>query len=247
MVITNPDRTLAVEKEWQYRSIFDAASDGIIVDDLETGLVVEANPMACSMHGYAREDFIGRHLTTYILPDNHHVFNEYIRAFQADGLFVAQVVHIRQDGTTFHASWRGSSFTYQGRPCLLGIVRDISKRVHSERLLHQRVETRNLEQSKLLEISHTLASTLEFHPGLILDQLHEIIAYSHGGLFALDDSTLVALAMRGTPQLEQASPVRIHLHGPETLAALFNGHHPIRIYRRVGRRPPGAIFTFASQ
>ena len=80
-----------------------------------------------------------------------------------------------------------------------------------------------------MEISHTLASTLEFQPGLILDQLREIIEYTHGGLFALEDSTLFTLAMRGTPQLEQSSPFRIHLRGPETLAALFNGHQPIRI------------------
>jgi two-component system nitrate/nitrite sensor histidine kinase NarX len=64
---------------------------------------------------------------------------------------------------------------------------------------------------------------------LILDQLREIIEYTHGGLFALVDSTLVTLAMRGTTQLQQASSIRIRLQGPETLAALFNGHRPIRI------------------
>jgi signal transduction histidine kinase len=85
------------------------------------------------------------------------------------------------------------------------------------------------EQATLLAISHTLASTLEFQPGLILDQLREIIEYTHCGLFALEDSTLVTLAMRGTPQLEGSSPFRIHLQGPETVAALFNEHRPIRI------------------
>ena len=157
------------------------------------------------------------------------VFNEYIRAFQADGVFDTRTLHVRRDGSTFYAEWRGTAFTYQGRPCLLGIVRDVSKRIQAEQSLHQRVETRTHEQAKLLEISHTLASTLEFQPGLILDQLREIIEYTHGGLFALEDSTLVTLAMRGTPQLEQSAPIRIHLHGPETLAALFNGHRPIRI------------------
>ena len=95
--------------------------------------------------------------------------------------------------------------------------------------LSRQIETRIREQATLLAISHTLASTLEFQPGLILDQLREIIEYTHGGLFALEDSTLVTLAMRGTPQLEQSSPFRIHLQGPETLTALFNGHQPIRI------------------
>ena len=217
------------ENEWQYRNIFDAADDGLIIADLGTGFVVEVNPAAYRMHGYSRDEFIGLELTAIIHPDDKNVFSEHIRVFQSDGGFDPRIRHVRRDGSMFYAEWRGSAFTYQGRQCLLGIVRDVSKRIRAEQILNQRVEKRNYEQARLLEISHTLASTLEFQPGIILDQLREIVEYSHGGLFALEDSTLVTLAMRGTPQLEKASPFRIRLKGPETLSALFNGHRPIRI------------------
>jgi two-component system nitrate/nitrite sensor histidine kinase NarX len=136
---------------------------------------------------------------------------------------------MRRDGSTFYAEWRGTVFEYQGRPCLLSIFHNVSDRIQAEQNFHRREEIRTHEQETLLAISHTLASTLELQPGLILDQLREIVGYSHGGLFALEDSTLVTLAMRGTPQLEQSSPLRIHLKGPETLATLFNGHHTILI------------------
>ncbi len=63
------------ENEWQYRSIFDAATDGLIINDLETGLVVEANPAACLMHGFTREEFIGLPLTGFIHPDSQHAFS----------------------------------------------------------------------------------------------------------------------------------------------------------------------------
>ncbi|MDR3576037.1 MAG: PAS domain S-box protein [Anaerolineaceae bacterium] len=216
-------------KEWQYRSIFDAAVDGLIIIDLETGLVVEANLAACVMHGYTRQEIIGQQLTAFVHPDSQNVFSEYIRAFQSDDKLNRRTLEMHRDGSTFYAEWRGSAFNYQGRHCLLGIVRDISKRIKAEQQLRRRVEIRSQEQDRLLEISHTLASTLEFQPGLILDQLREIIEYTHGGLFALEDSALVTLAMRGTPKLEQSTPIRIHLDGPETLAALFNGHRPICI------------------
>jgi PAS domain S-box-containing protein len=216
-------------KEWQYRSIFDAANDGLIITDLETGLVVEANPAACAMHGYSREEFVGLPLTAFIHPDSQYLFSEYIRVFQSVGVFDRRTQHIRRDGSKFYAEWRGSAFTFQGRPSLLGVVRDVSKRIKAEQLLSQRAETRTHEQAKLLEISHTLASTLEFQPGLILDQLREIVEYTHGGLFALEDSVLVTTAMRGTPQIEQSLPIRIHLQGPETLVTLFNDHRPICI------------------
>jgi PAS domain S-box-containing protein len=219
----------ASEEEWQYRSIFDAAKDGLIINDLETGRILEANPAACTMHGYTREEFIGLQMTAFIHSDNQSVFSESMKTFQLEGLFNTRTLHLRRDGSTFYAEWHGTAFTYRGRPCLLGIVRDVSKRIQAEQQLYERVESRTHEQATLLEISHTLASTLEFQPGLILDQLSEIIEYTHCGLFALEDSTLVTLAMRGTPQLEASLPLHIHLQGPETLAALFNGHQPIRI------------------
>jgi PAS domain S-box-containing protein len=225
----SPNQPSFKEKEGLYRSIFDAANDGLIIIDLETSLVVEANPAACKMHGYTREEFIGLQLTAFIHPDSQHGFSEYIQAFHSDGVLDTRILHICRDGSTFYAEWRGTAFTYQGRPCLLVIVRDVSKRIQEEQNLHQRAETRTHEQATLLQISHTLASTLEFQPGLILDQLGEIIKYTHGGLFALEDSTLVTLAMRGTPRLEQSTSIHIHLSSPENLNALFNGHQPIRI------------------
>lgn len=220
----------------EYRSIFDAANDGLIIHDLGTGLVVEANLAACAMHGYVRSEFIGLPPAAFIHPDSHYIFSEYLQDFSPDDVFDTRTLHLRRDGSTFYAEWRGTAFTYQGRSCLLGIVRDVSKRIQAEQLLRQGVETRTHEQAMLLEISHTLASTLELQPGLILDQLRQIIAYTHAGLFALEDSTLVSLAIRGgsgtgrgTPQLEQSAPLRLPLNLPEALVVLFNGHLPIRI------------------
>ncbi len=101
--------------------------------------------------------------------------------------------------------------------------------LQTEQLLLQQEEVRQREQSTLLDISHTLASTLELKPDLILDQLRVIVEYSHAALFVLENSTLVSIALRGVQQPEGAAPFRIHLDGPEILARLFNEHRPLRI------------------
>jgi len=229
------------EEERQYQDIFNATVDGLIINDLESGLIVEANPAACRIHGYTHEELIGLELIICIHPDSQYVFSEAIHAFQSDGIFDIQTLDVRRDDSTFYAVWRGTAYTFQGRPCLLNIVRDVSKRIDLEQNLHERVETRTHEQSTLLEISHTLASTLELQPGLILDQLRKIIEYTHGGLFTLEGSSLVTLAMRGTGILEKSAPIHIHLNAPETLVALFNKHRPIRI-ADVWSDDPQAIF-----
>ena len=215
--------------EEEYRNIFEAAGDGLIIYDIGTDSVVEANPAACEMHGYTRQEFIGLNPAVFMLPESHALFMEQVRAAESGSVFELLVVHLRRDGSSFHVEERRSMINYRGRPCLLSVIRDVSQRIQREKILGEKVEAQMREQATLLTISHTLASALEFQPGLILGQLREIIEYTHGGLFALEDSTLVALAMRGTPQLEGSAPFRIHLQGPETLAALFNGHRPIRI------------------
>jgi two-component system nitrate/nitrite sensor histidine kinase NarX len=221
------DSRLTSEEE--YRNIFEAASDGLVIYDIEMDSVVEANPAACEMHGYTRQEFIGLNATVFMLPESHVEFREHVRKAGPGSVFEALVVHIRRDGSPFYVEVRRSAITYRGRPCLLSVIRDVSQRIQTEKILSGQIEARMREQATLLAISHTLASTLEFQPDLILDQLREIIEYTHGGLFALEDSTLVTLAMRGMPQLEQAARFRIRLQGQETLAALFNGHRPIRI------------------
>src|ERR1041384_1622777 len=213
--------------EEEYRKIFEAVGDGLVIYDIGLDAVVEANPAACAMHGYTRQEFIGMHLAAFVLPESQALLREQIHKTESGRVFESLMVHRRRDGSSLHVEERGSMINYRGRPCLLSVMRDVSQRMQTEKKLGEKIESQMREQATLLVISHTLASTLEFQPGLILDQLREIIEYTHGGLFVLEDSTLVTLAVRGTPQLEQSSPFRIHLHSPQTIDALFDGHQPI--------------------
>jgi two-component system nitrate/nitrite sensor histidine kinase NarX len=217
------------EKEWQYRRIFEAVSDGLIVHDSETRRVVEANPAAAAMHGYSREEFIGLHMTEYVHPDSQPLFTESAQMVETGGVFESPAIHLHRDGTPFHVEVRRTAFTYQDRPCLLSVVRDVSKRIEEEQLQDKQAEVRLREQATLLDISHTLASTLELKPDLILDQLKVIVKYTNAALFVLKDSTLEAVALRGVQQAEIAAPFRVHLDGKEVIARLFNKHRPIRI------------------
>src|SRR5512133_2903346 len=114
----------ADERERQYQSIFEKASDGLIINGLETGLVVEANPAACKMYGYAREEGIGRPLTRFVHPDSSEQFSRCLQAVQSQGIDVAQQVHRRRDSSIFYVELSGTVYTdQQGRSVLLSVVR----------------------------------------------------------------------------------------------------------------------------
>ena len=224
--------------EQQYQRIFETACDGLVITDLETGLVVEANPAACRMYGYAYDEFIGLAPTLFIHPESALQFTKYVQAVQSHGRYKDQQVHTHRNGSQLHVELGGTVYTDNNHTYLLSVTRDVSQRVKAEQLLQQRVEERTREQSTLLEVSQTLASALELQPDLILDQLRVIIDYSHAGLFRLKDSTLAALALRGPQPLEQAMPFQIRLQSPEALTMLFNKRWPTRIADVQSSDPP---------
>lgn len=119
--------------------------------------------------------------------------------------------------------------------------RALREKEHSYHLLRAQADMRTREQVTLLEISQTLASALELQPGLILDQLRMIVEYTHATLFALENSTLSTLAVRGPHPLEQDMTFHVPLNGPHTLATLFNQHRPLRI-ANVWQEGPDAQF-----
>jgi PAS domain S-box-containing protein len=233
-----PSRFNSEDQQQQYRIIFEAAGDGMIISDLETGRVVDANPAAIAMHGYTREEFIGLRQTAYIHPDSQPLFLESASSVQQGGIFDVPAVHVHKDGSSFYVETRRTAIQFQARPCMLSVVRDVSERINTERLLHERVELHTREQATLLEISQTLASALELKPGLILDQLRVLIEYTHAELFVLEGAGMVALAVRGPQLLEETVPFRIRLQGPETLMRLFNQHQPDRIADVWSSDPP---------
>ena len=48
--------------ETRYRRLFEAAQDGILILDADTGQISDVNPFLVEMLGYSREDFLGRKL-----------------------------------------------------------------------------------------------------------------------------------------------------------------------------------------
>jgi PAS domain S-box-containing protein len=229
------------EDDQIFRRVFETASDGILITDLETGALLMANPEAAEMHGYSLEAFYHLPLIRLVETKSRASLIGFSQMIKQGGIFEMIAKHVRLNGTFFSAEWRAVGFDFQGKLCALVLLRDVSKRVHAEHLLQQQVEVRANEQDTLLEISQNLASTLELQPGSILVQLGVLIKYTHAGLFTLDESSLCAVAARGSKQLEKSVPFHIQLSAKGTLESLFNGHSPIRI-AELSSNDPSAMF-----
>jgi PAS domain S-box-containing protein len=217
------------EKEEQYRSVFEATSDGLFINDLN-GNLVDFNPAAAEMHGYTVEAFRALQPPQFIHPDSLHLFAEYMETVRAGGVFRARAVDVRKDGSLMPIEVLGTSFTYRGEPHTLAVVRDITEQVQALELLEQRVEERTRELTTLLDISRNVASTLELQPllGLILDQLRVVVDYTGAAVLTLEGEALVVKASRGPISEETARGYQFSLDHALDREIIF-GRRPIII------------------
>jgi PAS domain S-box-containing protein len=200
------------EREEQYRSVFEATYDGLIILDLD-GFYVEVNPAFCSMFGYTREELIGMHASVTTAPETLSILDDALKTFKIGRGFQTVGQGLRKDGSVFSAESYGTTLTYRGKPHALGVIRDITEQVQAQQLLEQRVEERTQELSSLLEISHTVASTLQLKPllGLILDQLKTVVDYTGSSILAVEGEELVFLDSRSPTPEEQLMKLRFPL------------------------------------
>jgi len=140
---------LAHQKE-QYRSIFEAVTDGIYINDLDTGEIVEVNPAVLRIYGYSYDEFVRLAPTDYVHPDSLPLFASYLETLRTDKPFQCQAINIRKDGTIFDLEIFATTCTYNGRRHGLAILRDISGRKQVENAL-RKSETQLAEQQETLK------------------------------------------------------------------------------------------------
>ena len=144
----NRDLTPSTSEDGPYRSIFEAASDGLVIYDIGLDCIVEANPAACRMHGYTREEFIGLNPAVLMSAENHAQFKEQAQTAKAGSAFEAFLLHLRRDGSAFHVEVRRSMILYRDTPCLLSIIRDVSQRIQTEKNLDARIHPPGIHRVK---------------------------------------------------------------------------------------------------
>jgi two-component system sensor histidine kinase/response regulator len=123
------------QKEAQYRSIFEAVSDALLIADPETGSMVEANPAACQMHGYSYEEFIALPPPAFIHPSALPVLQDFLTTVRSGQSFYGQGIDIHKDGSLIDVEVKGALCTYNGKTHTLAVVRDITERKKAEKTL----------------------------------------------------------------------------------------------------------------
>jgi PAS domain S-box-containing protein len=141
----------------RYRGLFEAVSDAVLVIDLETLAILEANPAALALYGYGRAEILGLNAT-----DMSAEPKATSQAIAACAARVPLRWHRKKDGTVFPVEISGSYFSYRGRPAHLVAIRDITQRQQMQAQVQALLATVQEERDKLSALVNSITDEVWF-------------------------------------------------------------------------------------
>jgi PAS domain S-box-containing protein len=134
--------------ETRYRRLFEAARDGILILDADTGKIVDVNPFMVELTGYSHEEFLGRHLWEIGPFKDSAASKESFAKLQTEEYIRYEDLPLKtRDGRKVDVEFVSNVYLVDGQDVIQCNIRDITERKRAE--------------NALKESEHKLSSILE--------------------------------------------------------------------------------------
>ena len=122
--------------ETRYRRLFEAARDGILILDADSGLIVDVNPFIEKMLGYSHEEFLNKHLWEIGLFKNIAASKEAFLELQDKGYVRYDNMPLKtKDGRQIAVEFVSNVYIVDHRKVIQCNIRDITERALTEKTL----------------------------------------------------------------------------------------------------------------
>jgi len=148
------DITMRKQAEQQIHfqaSLLDQVNNGVLATNTE-GKIVYWNKFAEELHGWKKEEVLGRFITDFLVAEGSIIDpEEYIREFQKNGRWSGELILLRKDGTRFpayvtHTMIRSDDGTMIGT---VAVSVDITEQIHVEEVILKSKEQLQLQSAAL--------------------------------------------------------------------------------------------------
>ncbi len=175
--------------DMRYRTLFETASDGLVIID-SSGVIVEVNRRMEEITGFSRTHVVGRHFSEFSLAENAELDRASFAA-NLKGHGASSTVVTRPDGSRVHLQFRTSTIVVDGQPLMLAIGRDVTSEIADrERLAASEAKYRRLIEnlSEAVWVSDLNSNQLDFLTSNIVDLTgftqQELSAMGRSGWYA---------------------------------------------------------------
>jgi PAS domain S-box-containing protein len=124
------------DSELRYRRLFEAARDGILILDAETGMIADANPFILELLSYSRSQCIGKMLWEIGLFADTEDSKKAFRELQATGHIRYEDLPLEtKDGRRRDVEFVSNVYEVAGKKVIQCNIRDITERLRAEEAL----------------------------------------------------------------------------------------------------------------
>ncbi len=126
------------DSEARFRSVYESASDGILIADKKTARFCDGNPRMLEMLGCTEAELTGLGVKDIHPPEDlDHALEEFRKMVAAESNFARRIPCLHKDGSIFVADISSFTFSLAGKDFLAGIFRDVTERERAR----ERLET----------------------------------------------------------------------------------------------------------
>jgi PAS domain S-box-containing protein len=130
------------EERSRYKELLENVDDAVYILDCK-GNVLDANVAAYSQIGYPPEAFFKLGLASIVPEKDAKMIIEQLGGGthnRLDSKLTLETCHIKKDGDPIPVEIHSRAIVYQGKPVILNVARDISKRIEVEKALRESEE-----------------------------------------------------------------------------------------------------------
>ena len=150
MVLDNQEEAIRQGEHW-FRKIFDHSHDAIVIIDLASDSILEANPRACSMLQYSHRELLSTPISS-IHPQEIPKLQVFSEAVLREGHgWTNELTCLTKSGKTLPAEISASVLEIKGKPCMISMVRDITDRKRAEEALKRAYDELREKQVQLVQ------------------------------------------------------------------------------------------------
>jgi diguanylate cyclase (GGDEF)-like protein/PAS domain S-box-containing protein len=122
--------------ELRYRRLFEAAQDGILLLDAETGMITDVNPFLVHMLGYTRREFVEKKLWEVGAFKDIEASQEAFEALQKNEYIRYEDLPLRaKDGRLIQVEFVSNVYLVDGEKVIQCNIRDITERIQAQNAL----------------------------------------------------------------------------------------------------------------
>jgi diguanylate cyclase (GGDEF)-like protein/PAS domain S-box-containing protein len=122
--------------ELRYRRLFEAAQDGILLLDAQTGMITDVNPFLIKMLGYTREEFVEKKLWEVGAFQDIEASREAFGALQKNKYIRYEDLPLRaKDGRLIQVEFVSNVYLVGGEKVIQCNIRDITDRIQAQNAL----------------------------------------------------------------------------------------------------------------